>query len=93
MTDDAMLSTYINYSVMRQFKATLTGSDSPISGIAKTITSFGTKNTWQFHSIDDSLHLVIAKDNEGHWQRITGTEPYLSAWTDELAEQINKHAN
>jgi hypothetical protein len=77
---------------MKQFSATLTGSDSLIPGIAEPNTSFGSKNTWQFHSIDNSLHLVIAKDTEGHWQRITGTEPYLSGWTDELAQQIIKHS-
>jgi len=73
------------------FSATLTGSDSPIAGIAKPTSSFGSKNTWQFQSMDDSLHLVIAMDQEGHWQRITGTEPYLSGWTEELGEQIQKH--
>jgi hypothetical protein len=74
------------------FSAILTGSDSPIAGIVKQTSCFGSKNTWQFNSIDDSLHLVIAKDENGHWQRITGTEPYLSGWTDELAQQINKHS-
>ncbi len=73
------------------FNATLTGSDSAITGIAKQTSSFGSNDTWQFNSIDDSLHLVIAKDEDGNWQRITGTEPYLSGWTDELAEQITKH--
>jgi len=74
------------------FNATLTGSDSPITGIAKPTSSFGSADTWQFNSIDDSLHLVIAKDNDGNWQRITGTEPYLSGWTNELAEQVVKHS-
>ncbi len=74
------------------FNATLTGSDSAITGIAKPTNAFGSKDTWQFNSIDDSLHLVIAKDEDGNWQRITGTEPYLSGWTDELAEQIKKHS-
>ena len=73
------------------FNATLTGSDSAITGIASQTSSFGSNDTWQFNSIDDSLHLVIAKDEDGNWQRITGTEPYLSGWTDELAEQISKH--
>jgi len=73
------------------FNATLTGSDSAITGIAQQTSSFGSNDTWQFNSIDDSLHLVIAKDEDGNWQRITGTEPYLSGWTDELAEQITKH--
>jgi hypothetical protein len=74
------------------FNATLTGTDNPIIGIAKQTSAFGLKNTWQFNSIDDSLHLVIAKNENGHWERITGTEPYLSGWIDELAQQINKHS-
>jgi len=73
--------------------ATLTGSDSLITGIAKPTSSFGSADTWQFTSIDDTLHLIIAKDEHGNWQRITGTEPYLSGWTEELAEQITKHHN
>ena len=77
---------------MKQFTATLTGTDNTIPGIVKPTTSFGSKNTWQFHSMDDSLHLVIAKDTDGHWIRLTGTEPYLSGWTEELAEQIVKHS-
>jgi len=77
----------MNYS----FNAVLTGSDSPITGIAKHTSAFGPVDAWQFNSIDDSLHLVIAKDENGEWQRITGTEPYLSSWTEELAEQVNKH--
>jgi hypothetical protein len=72
------------------FTATLTGSDSPISGIAKQTSSSELKNAWQFDSLDDTLHLVIAEDNHGQWQRIAGTEPYLSGWTDELAEQVAK---
>ena len=37
------------------------------------------------------IHLVIAEDDNGKWQRIAGTEPYLSGWTDELAEQVANH--
>ena len=73
------------------FSATLTGSDTKIIGIAKPTSAFGKVDAWQFNSIDDSLHLVIAKDEDGNWQRVTGTEPYLSGWTDELALQISKH--
>ncbi|MDB5112579.1 MAG: hypothetical protein JWR67_3693 [Mucilaginibacter sp.] len=72
------------------FSATLTGSDSQIEGIAKPSNSYGSKNAWQFDSIDDSLHLVIVEDEKGYWHRIAGTEPYFSGWTDELAEQIKK---
>jgi hypothetical protein len=73
------------------FNAILTGSDSPISGIAKQTSSSELKNAWQFDSLDDTLHLIIAEDDHGIWQRIAGTEPYLSGWTDELAEQVAKH--
>jgi hypothetical protein len=74
------------------FSATLTGSDTQITGIAKPTSAFGKVDAWQFSSIDDSLHLVIAKDEDGNWQRITGTEPYLSGWAGELAQQIKKHS-
>ena len=74
------------------FNAILTGTDSPIDGIAKQSSLYGSENTWQFDSIDGSLHLVIARDDEGNWQRITSTEPYLSGWTNELAEQVIKHS-
>jgi hypothetical protein len=73
------------------FTATLTGSDSPITGVAKQTSTSKLKNAWQFDSLDDTLHLVIAEDDNGKWQRIAGTEPYLSGWTDELAEQVAKH--
>jgi hypothetical protein len=74
------------------FNATLTGSDSLVDGIAKQTSSYGSKNAWQFDSVDDSLHLVIAKDERGFWHRIAGSEPYLSGWTDELAQQINQNS-
>jgi len=74
------------------FNAILTGSDSPIDGVAKQTDLHGTNDAWQFDSLDDSLHLIIAKDKDGHWKRITSTEPYLSGWTEELAQQINKHS-
>lgn len=71
-----------------QFDAILTGSDSPIEGIATPIELMGYAQAYDFQSIDGTLHLVIASDNKGKWSRITGTEPYLSGWVDELAEQI-----
>ena len=74
------------------FNAILTGTDSPIDGIAKQTSAFGSANTWQFDAIDDSLHLVIAQDVDGNWQRITSSEPYLSGWTNEFAEQIENHS-
>jgi hypothetical protein len=72
----------------QQFEATLTGSDTPIYGIA-TKTSFdGYDNAYEFKSIDNSLHLIIAKDDNDQWQRIAGTEPFLPVWINELVKQI-----
>jgi hypothetical protein len=70
------------------FEAFLTGSDSPIDGIVNKIPAEGFSEAYDFKSIDGNLHLVIAKDENGDWLRIAGTEPYLSGWIDELAEQI-----
>ena len=72
----------------QQFEAVLSGSDSPIDGIASKLAFDGFEDAYEFESIDNSLHLVIAKGEDGKWQRVAGTEPYLSAWVDELAEQI-----
>jgi hypothetical protein len=73
-----------------QFNAILTGSDGPVDGVVKHTTHGGLKNAYQFTSIDDTLHLVIAKDDKGNWKRIDGTEPYLFGWVDELAQQVAK---
>jgi hypothetical protein len=79
----------LNLNAMKeQFDVTLTGSDSPIEGIASSIDVAGYTQAYEFQSIDGTLHLVIARNNKGSWNRIDGTEPYLSGWTDELAEQI-----
>jgi hypothetical protein len=67
---------------------TLTGSDSPIEGIAKSATYNG-GTAYEFLSTDETLHLIIAKDAEGNWERIGGTDPYLSGWVGELAEQVS----
>jgi hypothetical protein len=72
----------------QQFEATLTGSDTPVDGIVNHVSFDGFDNAYEFESIDNSLHLIIAKDDDGKWQRIAGTEPYLSSWIDELAKQI-----
>ncbi|MDF2433806.1 MAG: hypothetical protein JWP44_3437 [Mucilaginibacter sp.] len=72
----------------QQFGAILTGSDTPVDGIVNKIIFDGFDNAYEFESIDNSLHLIIAKDENGNWQRIAGTEPYLSSWVDELADQI-----
>jgi hypothetical protein len=74
----------------QQFEAILTGSDSPIEGIVTSTSYNDYSKVWEFKSIDGTLHLVIAKNAKGKWIRVDGTEPYLSGWVDELAEQIAK---
>ena len=74
----------------QQLDATLTGTEGPVSGTIKHVTYGAYKNAYRFDSIDDTLHLVIAPDEHGHWQKIDGTEPYLFGWVDEMAEQIAK---
>jgi len=69
-----------------EFEATLTGTDEQIDGIARPVNEDA--STWEFTSIAGDLNLVIAKDDEGNWQRVAGTEPYLSSWIDEFGEQI-----
>ena len=68
--------------------ATLTGSDSPVDGMVREIIFADHRKAYEFTSIDNSLQLVIARNEEGRWERIAGTEPYLSGWVDELAEQV-----
>jgi hypothetical protein len=68
---------------------TLTGSDSPIEGIASPINYAGYHAAYEFLSTDETLHLIIAQDNHGQWHRVAGTEPYLGGWVDELAEQVS----
>jgi len=72
----------------QQFEAILTGSDSPIEGIVSPVAHDGFAGAYKFVSVDNTLHLTIAKDSDGQWMRIAGTEPYLSGWVDELTEQI-----
>ena len=67
---------------------TLTGSDSPVEGIATAITYPGFGPAFEFLSTDETLHLIIAKDADGQWTRVAGTDPYFSGWVDELAEQV-----
>lgn len=76
----------------QQFNATLTGTDSIIEGTAQQVTWAGYANAYEFKSIDGTLHLVIVKDQDSEWIRIDGTEPYLSSWIDELAEQAVSHS-
>ncbi|WP_214070290.1 hypothetical protein [Mucilaginibacter sp. dw_454] len=74
----------------QQFKATLTGTDGPVNGTITHITFEGHKRAYRFDAVDDTLHLVIAPDENGNWQKVAGTEPYLFGWVDEMAEQITK---
>jgi hypothetical protein len=76
----------------QQFDAILTGTDSEIDGTAQQVNRPGYPNAFEFKSIDETLHLVIAKNEDGEWTRIDGTEPYLSSWIDELAEQAVSHS-
>ena len=71
-----------------QFEATLTGTDGPVDGIISPLSLKNYSQAYEFKSLDDTLHLVIATNNKGRWQRIDGTEPYLSGWVDDLAEQV-----
>lgn len=73
----------------QQIEATLSGTDSEIDGILQSITYGNFTKAYEFKSIDGTLHLIIAKDNDGEWIRLTVTEPYLSSWIDELAEQVS----
>ena len=59
-----------------------------IDGIVTPINYAGYGKAYEFMSIDGTLHLVIAKDKNGKWQRVDGTEPYFSGWIDELLEQV-----
>ena len=72
----------------QQFAATLTGSDYPVDGTVNVINFDGYSNAYEFESIDNSLHLIIAKDEDGNWVRLAGTEPYLGSWIEELSKQI-----
>lgn len=71
------------------FDATLTGSEGQVEGIVKQVDHDGFGNAYEFTSIDNTLHLIIARNDEGRWIRVAGTEPYFSGWVDELAEQIS----
>ncbi|MFD2146511.1 hypothetical protein [Mucilaginibacter antarcticus] len=74
----------------QQTEAMLTGTDGPVSGTITHITYGEHRNAYRFDSVDNTLHLVVIPNDTGNWQRIAGSEPYLSGWVDELAEQIAK---
>ena len=73
----------------QQFDAILTGSDSQIEGTVSLINYNDYSPAYEFQSIDGTLHLIIAKDTDGQWIRVAGSEPYFAGWVDELVEQIN----
>jgi hypothetical protein len=72
----------------QQFEAALTGLYIKIDGNVKKVNFSGFDVAYEFASIDNTIHLTIAKNDGGNWQRVGGTEPYLSSWIDELAKQI-----
>lgn len=72
-------------------EAILTGSDGPIEGIVSPIAQADGGEGYVFRSIDGTLELIIARNEDGRWERVAGSEPYFSGWVDELAEQINNH--
>jgi hypothetical protein len=74
----------------QQIDATLTGTEGPVTGVITKVNFEGISGAYRFDSVDDTLHLVIAPDEHGHWQKIAGNEPYLFGWVDEMAEQITR---
>ncbi|HVW95001.1 MAG TPA: hypothetical protein VHA56_03450 [Mucilaginibacter sp.] len=72
----------------QQIAATLSGSDFPVEGVARHIKFDGYQDAFEFKSIDNNLHLIIARDDDGEWIRVAGTEPYLGSWVEELARQV-----
>jgi len=83
-----VLCMYNNIAMKTPIDVTLTGSDSPIEGIATPVT-YGGREAYDFLSTDETLHLTIARDDNGEWQRVAGTDPYFSGWVNELAEQVS----
>ena len=73
---------------MEPFETTLTGSNGKVDGIVKPVKHASFNEIYQFTSLDDSLHLTIAKDYTGKWIRVSGSEPYFSGWVDELSGNI-----
>jgi hypothetical protein len=77
----------------QQFDAILTGSDSQIEGVVSAISQSGYTEAYEFNAIDGTLQLTIAKQADGNWIRVGGSEPYFAGWVDELVEQINNPTN
>jgi hypothetical protein len=74
---------------MEVFETVLAGTDGLIDGLVSSTIDPGVGVEYTFSSFDGSLTLVIVKDDEGHWKRVSSTEPYLSGWVEELGEQID----
>jgi len=74
---------------MEIFETVLAGTDGLVDGLVSTAIETGVGVEYTFSSFDGSLTLVIVKDNDGHWKRVSSTEPYLSGWVEELGEQID----
>lgn len=75
---------------MEIFETNLAGTDGLIDGMVSTTTHPESGQHYTFSSIDGSLEMEIYKDEHGHWKRISGTDPYLSGWIDELGDQIDQ---
>ncbi|MGI4749803.1 MAG: hypothetical protein ACRYFB_04140 [Janthinobacterium lividum] len=75
---------------MKIFETNLAGTDGLIDGLVRTATHPKSGEHYTFSSIDGSLEIEIFKDENGHWKRISGTDPYLSGWVDELGHQIDQ---
>lgn len=70
-----------------EYDVILTGSDGPVEGIARRLAYNGEGEAYEFNSVDETTHLIIAKQ-DGQWVRVGGSDPYFSGWPAELAEQI-----
>ncbi len=75
---------------MEIFETNLAGTDGLIDGLVNTTTHPDAVPRYTFSSIDGSLVIEIFKDENGQWKRISGTDPYLSGWVDELGDQIDQ---
>ena len=71
------------------FETKLNSPEGSIDGIVKQVNDDG--SAWEFKSIDGTVYLVIIRDADGNWMRADGTEPYLSSWTEELANKVVTH--
>jgi hypothetical protein len=71
------------------FETILNSAEGPIDGIVQQMNDDG--SAWEFKSIDGTVYLAIIRDIEGNWMRADGTEPYLSSWTEELADKVITH--